>query len=247
MLCVSLALAGLLVVRRLVPLPISDTNNAVIGITYAATYVLYGLTLGFSLYLGNQEASEARETVEREAANLEGIVEIAQQLPQPERDRIQEVTESYARTVVEDEWPLMGGGANSQVSSQAESLLDELQESVLGYEPETSAEQALYSQGMTLVFGIEDEREIRLLHSRQDSHTLLWYVLVVGAVITVLHSFFFGSKVVWLQGLSVAAMTTVIVLVLSTNYELQAPFAGSARVEPEAFEEVLDDTQRQQL
>jgi len=140
-----------------------------------------------------------------------------------------------------------GGGANSQVSPQAESLLNELQESVLGYEPETSAEQALYSQGMTLVFGIEDEREIRLLHSRQDSHTLLWYVLVVGAVITVLHSFFFGSKVVWLQGLSVAAMTTVIVLVLSTNYELQAPFAGSARVEPEAFEEVLDDTQRQQL
>lgn len=247
MLCVSLALAGLLVVRRLVPLPISESTNAVIGITYAATYVLYGLTLGFSLYLGNQEASEARETVEREAASLEGIFEIAQQLPQPERDRIREATESYARTVVEDEWPLMGGGANSQVSSQAESLLDELQESVLGYEPETSAEQALYSQGMTLVFDIEDEREIRLLHSRQDSHSLLWYVLVVGAVITVLHSFFFGSKVVWLQGLSVAAMTTVIVLVLSTIYELQAPFAGSVRVEPEAFEEVLNDIQRQQL
>ena len=108
LLCVSLALAGLLVVRRLVPLPISESTNAVIGITYAATYMLYGLTLGFSLYLGNQEASEARETVEREAASLEGIFEIAQQLPQPERDRIQEVTESYARTVVEDEWPLMG-------------------------------------------------------------------------------------------------------------------------------------------
>ena len=227
MLCVSLALAGLLVVRRLVPLPISESTDAVIRITYVATYVLYGLTLGFSLYLGNQEASEARETVEREDASLEGIFEIAQQLPQPERDRIQEVTESYARTVVEDEWPLMGGGANSQESPQAESLLNELQQSVLGYEPETSAEQALYSQGMTLVFDIEDEREIRLLHSRQDSHTLLWYVLVVGAVITVLHSFFFGSKVVWLQGLSVAAMTTVIVLVLSTIYELQAPFAGS--------------------
>ena len=100
---------------------------------------------------------------------------------------------------------------------------------------------------MTLVFDIEDEREIRLLHSRQDSHTLLWYLLVVGAVITVLHSFFFGSKVVWLQGLSVAAMTTVIVLVLSTIYELHVPFAGSVRVEPEAFEEVLNDIQRQQL
>jgi hypothetical protein len=140
----------------------------------------------------------------------------------------------------------MGGCAKGQESLQAESLLDELQESVVGYEPGTSAEQALYSQGITLAFDIEDEREIRLLHSRQDSHGLLWYVLVVGGVITVLHSFFFGSKVVWLQGLSVAALTTVIVLVLATIYELQAPFTGSVRVEPQAFEEVLEDIQRQQ-
>ncbi len=246
MLCVSLALAGLLVVRRLVPLPISESGNAVIGITYGATYVLYGLTLGFSLYLANQEASEAREMTEREAASLEGIFEIAQQLPQPDRDRIQELTESYARTVVEEEWPLMGRGAKSQESPQAEALLDELQQSVVEYDPETSAEQALYSRGLTLAFDIEDQREIRLLHSRQDSHRLLWYVLVVGGVITVLHSFFLGSRVVWLQALSVAALTTVIVLVLLATYQLQAPFAGSVRVEPEAFEEVLNDIQRQQ-
>jgi hypothetical protein len=208
--------------------------------------VLYGITLAFSLYIGNQENSEARQTVEREAAGLEGISEIAQQLPQPDHDRIQELTEAYARTVIEEEWPLMEQGEKSHESVQAEALLDELQQSVMKYEPETSAEQALYAQGITLAFDVEDEREIRLLHSRQDSHRLLWYVLVVGGVITVLHSFFFGSQAVWLQGLSVAALTTVIVLVLSATYELQAPFAGSVRVEPEVFEEVLEDIQRQQ-
>ena len=90
---------------------------------YGATYVLYGITLAFSLYLTNQEVSEARETVEREAGNLEGIFEIAQQFPQPERDRIQELTESYARVVVEEEWPLMDRG---QESPQAEARIDEL-------------------------------------------------------------------------------------------------------------------------
>ena len=228
------------------PLPIRESANSVFGILYGATYVIYGITLAFSLYLANQEANEARQTVEREAASLEGLFVIAEQLPQPERDRIQDLIESYARVGVEEEWPLMGGGENSQESPQAEALLDDLQQSIVGYEPETSAEQALYPQGITLAFDIEDEREIRLLHSRQDSHTLLWYVLVAGAVITVSLSFFFGSKVVWLQGLSVAALTTVVVLVLSATYQLQAPFAGSVRVEPEAFEEVLEDIQRQQ-
>ena len=246
MLCVSVALAGLLLVRRLVPLPIRESANAVTGIIYGATYVLYGITLAFSLYLGNQEANEARETVEREAGSLEGLFEIAEQLPQPQRDRIQELTESYARVVVEEEWPLMERGAKSQESPQAEAHIDELQKSVVEYEPNSSAEQALYSQGITLAFDIEDEREIRLLHSRQDSHRLLWHVLVSGGVITVLLSYFFGSKVVWLQGLSIAALTTVVVLLLSATYQLQAPFSGSVRIEPEAFEEVLDDIQRQQ-
>ena len=46
-------------------------------------------------------------------------------------------------------------------------------------------------------------------------------------------------------GLSIGALTTVVVLVLSATYQLQAPFAGSVRVEPEAFEEVLDTIQIQ--
>jgi hypothetical protein len=98
-------------------LPIRESANAVTGIIYGAIYVLYGITLAFSLYLANQEASEARETVEREAGSLEGISEIAEQLPQPQRDRIQELTESYARVVVEEEWPLMERGTKSQESS----------------------------------------------------------------------------------------------------------------------------------
>ena len=73
MLCVSFALAGLLLVRRLVPLPIRESANAVTGIIYGAIYVLYGITLAFSLYLANQEVSEARETVEREAGSLERL------------------------------------------------------------------------------------------------------------------------------------------------------------------------------
>jgi len=245
-LCVSAALAGLFLVRRLVPLPVRESANHVGGIIYGATYVLYGITLAFSLYLANQEANEARAAVEREAGSLEGLFEIAQQYPQPQRDQIQELVQSYGREVVEEEWPLMERGAKSQESPQAEAILDELQSTVVGYEPNTSVEQALYSQGITLAFEAEDEREVRLLHSRQDSHTLLWQVLVSGGAITVLLSLFFGTKVVWLQGLSVAALTTVVVLLLSATYQLQAPFAGSVRIEPEAFEEVLDDIQRQQ-
>ena len=60
LLCVSLALLGLLVVQRLVPLSIRQSANDVNGVIYAATYVLSAITLAFSLYMGNQEVSEAK-------------------------------------------------------------------------------------------------------------------------------------------------------------------------------------------
>ena len=62
-------------------------------------------------------------------------------------------------------------------------------------------------------------------------HTPLWYVLVAGKVNTVLHSLFFGTKVVWLQALSIAVLTPVIVLVPAESYRLMAPLAGSMLVE----------------
>jgi hypothetical protein len=53
LLCVSLA--GLVVVRRLVPLPIREAANNVTGIIYGATYVLYVITLAISLYLATYQ------------------------------------------------------------------------------------------------------------------------------------------------------------------------------------------------
>jgi hypothetical protein len=242
---VALALAGLLLVHRMVPEARRESANAVTGITYGATYVIYGITLAFSLYLGNQDFTAARQTAESEAASLEGIFEIAAQLPQPEGGRIQGLVESYARAVAEEEWTLMADTAVSPESERAAALVDELQSNLLGFRPDTGAEDALYSQALTLVYDLEEQREVRLLQSRQDSHRLLWYVLVAGGAITVVHALFFETRPLWLQALSVAALTAVVVLVLTATYQLQAPFSGTVRVEPVAFEEVLDDIRRQ--
>lgn len=238
--CVSLALAGLFLVRRLVPLGARESANLVTSITYGSTYVLYGITLAFSLYLGNQDFSQAMQTTNAEAGSLEALFETAWQLPQPERDRLQGLTESYARTVIEDEWPMMAGNTTSHESPRAARLVDELQQSVMDFEPKTSAEQTIYAQELMLATNLEEQRNIRLIESQKDTHRMLWYVLVTGGVITVVHSLFFGTEAVRLQALSVAALTTVVVLILAATYELQTPFAGIQHVEPVAFQETLD-------
>lgn len=49
LLTAMLAVAGLLVVHRLVPLSIRESHTAAIGIIYAALYVMFGMMVGFSV------------------------------------------------------------------------------------------------------------------------------------------------------------------------------------------------------
>jgi hypothetical protein len=47
----AVAVAGLALVQRLVPLSIRQTHNTATGTIYSALYVLFGVTLGFLLLL----------------------------------------------------------------------------------------------------------------------------------------------------------------------------------------------------
>jgi hypothetical protein len=48
---VATALAGLMLAQRLIPLTIRQTHNATTGTIYAALYVMFGVSVGFSLFL----------------------------------------------------------------------------------------------------------------------------------------------------------------------------------------------------
>ena len=47
-LSVLLAVGGLVLVQRLVPLSLRESHNTAIGIIYAALYVMFGVMVGFS-------------------------------------------------------------------------------------------------------------------------------------------------------------------------------------------------------
>ncbi len=167
MLGVLLAVAGQTLVQRLMPLPLRESQTAAMGLIYAALYVMYGVTLAFSLFLVAQAFATAQRTTENEAGDVEALYRLAEQFPEPKRHEIQELARSYARVVVEEEWPMLGQGRTSRASPQAEALADELTESVEDFEPGTSSEQALYTQGLTLARDLEKERDARLHESRQ--------------------------------------------------------------------------------
>jgi Protein of unknown function (DUF4239) len=230
------AIAGLVVARRRIPLSVRERHTAAIGTIYAAVYVLFSLSAGFSLFSVWQQFQTARQTTEAEASSVETIYHLGGGLPEPGRGQVQQLAESYARAVVEEEWPLL---EQAQSSPRAETLLDELRRSVQEVEPATDAQGALRTQALAELAELEEDRVLRLVLVREGLPYILWVVLVVGGILTVVFPYLFGIDAAWLHAATVGGLTVLVALVLYVIGVLDYPFGSDVGVQPEAFEVVL--------
>ena len=223
---VVLAVAGLVPVRRLVPFQVRESHNPHTATMFGALYVVYGLMVGFSAYLVADQFDAAQRTVESEAGSVKEIYRLAEQFPEQKRREVQGLAESYARTVVEEGWPMMERG---RVSGRAGEIGDELRRSVMEFGPRTDAEQEVYAQALTLVQDLDEYRALRSLEVREGVPSILWAVLIVGGMITVCFTYLFGMRTPRLHVLMVVAFTVVLARVLYTIRVLEYPSTASRR------------------
>jgi hypothetical protein len=235
-LSVVVAVAGFAVVRRFVPMDLRETHNANTAVMFGALYVLYGLLVGFSAYFASYQYDNAQRTVEAEAGSVQELHRLAEGFPEAERREVQELSESYARTVIEEGWPLMREG---QISAKAGTISVELRRGVLAFEPRAEGEDDLYAQALTLVAELDQNRALRLLEVREGIPPILWVVLILGGATTVCFAYLLGVRTEWLHVFMIAAYTLVLALILFTISALDYPFDGIAQVGPDAFEAAL--------
>jgi hypothetical protein len=234
---VLLAVAGLVLVRYLVPSTLLKSHGEATNAIHQAIAIVYGVAIGFTILLVWEHLDTAQATTQREASDLEAIYRHADQLHESDGNRVQELSRSYAEVVVEEEWPLL---AHGQASPQAQNTADELRDRIQKLDPQTMAEQALYARMLTNVDELEENRGLRLLQSNEGVPPFLWIVLVITGIITVAFTYLFEIESPRRHMLLVAALAVVVALSLYTVRIIEYPFAGDVQASPEAFEMVLD-------
>ena len=233
---VLVSVAGLVLVQRMVPVELRKQHNDVAGFIYAVLGIAYAVLLGLVVVAAWEQFQTARNTTEREASELAEVFWLGHKLPEAEGHRLQELARSYARVVMDEEWPLIARGGSSP---RAWELMDEIRLTIQNMNPDTEAEQVLYDQGLERVYDLADARRDRLLDAREGIPPILWVVLVVGAIVTVGFTYLFGLDDTTTHTLMVALLALVIGLILFTIGSLEYPFSGNVRLGPDAFELVL--------
>ena len=105
--------------------------------------------------------------------------------------------------------------------------------------PDTSEEATFHTESVKRVYDLADSRRLRLDASSSQLPGILWTVLVVGGVITIGFTYFFGVSNFASHVLMVTALAAMTGLTLFLVLSLDMPFSGDLRVGPDAMKRTI--------
>lgn len=242
-LSVGAALAGQLLVRRLVQQDLLSRHTAVAGIVYATLAVVYGVILGQVVIAAWDDYVDAQAAVQEEANSLVNLYRLAGGWPAADRDATRQAVVAYAREVVAREWPAMRRGEPIVVPGSYPPMLAiwDAYQSIRNPTVRASAE---FATSLSELVNLESARGERLFVSEQPLPPLLWAALIAGAVVTVAFSYLLAVESQILQSMMLSALAGLIALLLYLVHTLEYPFLGGTGIEPEPFHVMLSVTEQ---
>jgi hypothetical protein len=235
---VLFAVAGSLSARRWVSVETLKLNNEVAGFIYGVIGVLYAVLLGFTAIILWERFERAQAGVEQEANELADLYRDSQAFPDDTRRELETLIRTYAKLVVEKEWPAMAERASSP---EAWGVYNQLWRTYQRFRPQNEHEWTWYAESLTRMNQLSDQRRLRLLSSRSEGiPVVMWVALLGTGGITIGFSFLFGTRSSTAQILMTSALAMTIAVVLVSILALEEPFAGITRVDPDAFDQVAE-------
>ncbi|WP_158886874.1 DUF4239 domain-containing protein [Amycolatopsis anabasis] len=217
-------------------------NNDAAGQVFTIVGGLNAVVIAFVLVSLYDGVSAAQDGSYKEANSLVAATWAADSLPEPTRAQAREISRAYATTVAEQEWPQLRSG--EQVAGPGWQHLDQLRDVVEQAQLSDDAQGWMADQkkeAMTQLAELYQARQARLTEANDPGiGTVVWCVLVLGSVITVLLPNLFGGTKMVTHVIIVSTLAGTLALLLFGIYQLQNPYTGGAKVEPDAFKWALE-------
>ena len=230
--CLCLSCGGHVLLRRIVERDLLLRHNDVAGFVASLVGVIYAVLLSFVVIVVWQEYDSANSVAQKEASAVADLYHLSYGLPDKEGGHLRKDLAAYIHVMLDDEWPLMEHGESSH---KADLLGHHILRHIMTFRPSDVPTQQIRAQGLTDVQLFFDARRDRLSENETSLPGILWIMLIVGAVVTIGFTYFFGMESARLQIAMTAGLTIVIAMMFVLIIELDFPFRGDTRVQPEMW------------
>jgi hypothetical protein len=233
---VVLSLVVGFIVARVTSEEVRRAHNDLAGFILAVIGVMYAVLLAF-IAIGVWERFQVAEArTYDEAGALSTIYRDSEAFPEGERLR-QEVRR-YTESVISVEWPLMRKGAEFRLPSP---LLERTAGTIRSLPVNSARLQNIHAQMLSAVDTALLDRDARLTTDSRGISGIIWWVLLIGAVVTIGFTYLFGFQHTMMQGVMVGSLGLLIGLLIFLTIALDYPYRGSITVTPEAFRAALEN------
>ena len=231
------AMCGPVLIRRRIGLERLVSNNEIAGFKFATVGVIFAVLLAFAVIVVWEKFSDAETAVIQEAGAAATLYRLAAG-PEPEAAATRIALGNYLRLAIERDWPMMEIGEESRETTLA---LNTIYATTMQHTQTGSKHPAIFAEMLSQLDSITKARRTRLHLATGVVPGILWLTLYVGAVLTVVFTFFFGTKNLPAQVMMTGILSLLVFMGLLVIVSIDHPFTGSVHVGSEPLQSVVED------
>jgi Protein of unknown function (DUF4239) len=234
----GLAMTGPFLVRLRVRLAHLRGNNEVAGFKFAVIGVLYAVLLAFVVVISWERFHDAENALAREGGAAATVYRLAGGLDESSAAAVRVHLSAYLNSVLANDWPEMQRGRSSSVTTQ---MLSDLYDQVIHFHPTDLHDSNLHAELLSELDEMTRARRERLVMAEGTVHEVVWFVLFLGAVLTISFTFFFGTENLIAQSLMTGILAAIILSAVLVVIALDRPYSGAVVVSREPIRSILGD------
>ncbi|MFY9808146.1 MAG: hypothetical protein WAK86_12875 [Pseudonocardiaceae bacterium] len=207
-----------------------ESVNVLIGL-------LFSILLAFLIATVLSDYDKASSDAQGEANAIGAVHSLARAIPQPTQSLWKSDSKNYTTLVINQDWPLM---QHQDASEPAWTALNKLRNDIFALQPANALEQTIQDKAIDKVQDIYDSRRTRVDLINAGIPEFMWYTLLVGAALVALFPLLTKPHPTGRLLIAVGIQGAVIAASLYLVAVLNHPFSGTFRVDPSAFQILLD-------
>ena len=199
--------------------------------------VFYGLATALTAVNVWETYVRVEEIIKQEASALAVLYRNVSEYPEPVRGALREEIRAYTDQLIHQSWPLQRRG---EIPREGVRFNDQIQTTLANFEPVTEAHKALARETLSSYDRMMEARRMRLDSVERKLPGVMWMVIVLGAFISLLSTFFFPVLDARLHRAQVALLATFIGLVIFMILALDRPYRGDLGMKATPYEVVYE-------
>jgi uncharacterized protein len=212
-----------------------QANDVVIFV--AANYgVVYAVLLGLLVVATFQITKDLQDHIAMEASSLSTMYRSTDAYPEPLRSELRAQLRDYTHYVIEKDWP---AHRQVRVLVGGDHRLQAIRQKLFSFEPKTASQGEIHREMLRYFNTLNVAREQREGAVFSSIPDVLWYVLLIGALVTIV--FLWMLHMDLLPQILFGGITAIFLgIMMFLIYAMDHPLQGAVSVGPDAFQSVYN-------